>query len=144
MLTTVKLKLLKQKQMVRFRSPKSLILKFHLDTNSGAVARNRAANELAQLKQEDPTPLRRAKLTQEASLKKVEKERKAAEAATVAVEEQTKKVEAAYRDTENKVAEAEELLEKAKKSGSAQGAVWWLERELKEAQKYLPKRKQQQ
>ncbi len=49
--------------------------------------------ELAQLKQEDPLPLRKAKVTQEAALRKVEKERKAAEAATAALEEQTRNVE---------------------------------------------------
>lgn len=45
------------------------------------------------MKQEDPLPLRRAKVTQEAALRKVEKERKAAEAATAALEEQTRNVE---------------------------------------------------
>ncbi len=28
--------------------------------------------------------------------------------------------------------------------GAAYGAMWWMDRELKEAQKYMPKRKQQQ
>lgn len=37
------------------------------------VQRNRAANELAQLKAEDPLPLRKAKITQAAALKKAEK-----------------------------------------------------------------------
>ncbi len=52
------------------------------DTSGSIVARNKAAAELAQLKLEDPMPLRKAKLSQEAVLRKVEKERKAAEAAT--------------------------------------------------------------
>jgi hypothetical protein len=43
------------------------------------VQRNKAANELAQLKGEDPLPLRKAKITQEAALRKVEKERKITE-----------------------------------------------------------------
>jgi uncharacterized coiled-coil DUF342 family protein len=34
------------------------------DANASLVAKNKAANELAQLKQEDPLPLRRAKLSQ--------------------------------------------------------------------------------
>merc|ERR1711862_700609 len=36
----------------------------------GVVSRNKAANELAQLLAEDPLPLRRAKITQEAAVKK--------------------------------------------------------------------------
>ena len=39
----------------------------------GVVSRNKAANELAQLLAEDPLPLRRAKITQEAAVKKAEK-----------------------------------------------------------------------
>ena len=39
----------------------------------------KAKNELAQLKGEDPLPLRRAKITQEAALRKVQKQRKLAE-----------------------------------------------------------------
>jgi hypothetical protein len=34
------------------------------DANASLVTRNKAANELAQLKQEDPLPLRRAKISQ--------------------------------------------------------------------------------
>jgi len=30
-----------------------------------------------------------------------------------------------------------------KKGGVAYGALWWMDRELKEAAKYLPKKKQQ-
>jgi hypothetical protein len=43
------------------------------------VARNKAAAELAQVKNENPLPLRRAKITQDAALRKVEKDGKAAE-----------------------------------------------------------------
>lgn len=49
------------------------------DEKSSMVQRNKAAAELAQLKQEDPLPLRKAKISSEAALRKVEKERKAAE-----------------------------------------------------------------
>merc|ERR1712125_43759 len=45
----------------------------------GVVSRNKAANELAQLLAEDPLPLRRAKITQEAAVKKAEKTKIAAE-----------------------------------------------------------------
>jgi len=149
------------------------------DTNLGTVSRSKAAAELAQMKQEDPLPLRKAKISQEAALRKVEKERKAAEQATAnaanaahqaeeaakaaenaaeaaksaaseaeektaALEEQKKKVEEAVRETEARLKEALDYLEEVKKKGGiAYGAVWWMERELKEAQKYLPKKKQQ-
>jgi len=133
------------------------------DSGATVVQRNKAAAELAQVKQEDPLPLRKAKITQEAALRKVEKERKAAEAATAKaeeahnkaleaqkeaeaktaqLEEQTRKVEEAVKETEMRVKEAQDYLEEVKKSGVAQGSIWWMEREIKEAQKYLPKNKQ--
>jgi len=133
---------------------------------------------LAQLKGEDPLPLRKAKISQEAILRKVEKERKLASSATTLaeishqkavalakdaeqknleaenaaieaeaksaeLEEQTKRVEAAVVETDERVREAIDYLESVKsKGGVARGAIWWMERELKEAQKYLPKKKQ--
>jgi len=127
------------------------------DTSLSSVHRSKASAELAQLKQENPMPLRKAKITQEAALRKVEKERKAAEAATAvaagkaadaaakskALEEQKKKVEAAYVECENSLKEAQEFLELVKKKGGIpKGSMWWMERELTEAQKYMPKRKQ--
>jgi len=129
------------------------------DSTASMVTKSKAANELAQLKQNDPLPLRKAKITQEAALRKVEKERKAAEAATAAAQEkaneaeqktqaleaQKKKVEESFVEAEARVAEAEAYLEEVKrKGGAALGAIWWMQRELIEAQKYLPKRKQQQ
>jgi len=155
------------------------------DASSSDVKRGMAVNELAQLKSKDPLPLSKAKITQQAALKKVEKERKAAEAVTAQVaasheaaeksartaedsartaerakqaaedsakeaaakreekEEQAKRVEAKVRETEGLMREAEAFLEAVKqKGGVAHGAIWWMERELKEAQKYLPKKKQ--
>jgi len=99
------------------------------DSSASTVAKSKAAAELAQLKAENPLPLRKAKITQEAALRKVEKERKAAEAAV--------------RDLEQKFQAAQDyLLEVKQKGGAPLGSMWWMERELKEAQKYLPKRKQ--
>jgi len=133
------------------------------DENEKLVARRTAENTLAQLKQENPLPLRRAKITQEAALRKVEKERKKAEEAakkaeeerkeaelelrkaeeaTRALEEQKLRVEDAIKDTEKKLQEATDYLEHVKSTGVPRGALWWIERELKEAQKYLPKKKQ--
>ncbi len=62
---------------------------------------------------------------------------------TVALEEQTRQVEEAQRETEARFREAQEYLEEVKKKGGvAYGAIWWMERELKEAQKFMPKKKQ--
>jgi len=138
------------------------------DSALGIVARNKAANEVAQLKEKDPLPLRKAKITQEAALHAVEKERKAAEAATekchhaatkateakadaevkaqqaeaarLESEEQARQIEAAVQDTLKKFEAAKEYMEEMKKkSGSRQGSIWWLSRDLQEAGKYMPK-----
>jgi len=138
------------------------------DSALGIVARNKAANEVAQLKEKDPLPLRKAKITQEAALHAVEKERKAAEAATekatqvsakaaeakadaetkakqaeaarLESEEQARQIEAAVADTLQKFEAAKAYVEEMKKkSGSRQGSIWWLSRDLQEAGKYMPK-----
>jgi len=99
------------------------------EQDSSVVGRNKAKQELAQLKQENPLPLRKAKITQEASLRKVEKQRKETEDAVIRTEVQMK--------------EAQEFLETVKrKGGSGFGSIWWMERELLEVKKYLPKRMQ--
>jgi len=94
-------------------------------------------------------PLRKAKITQEAALRKVEKERKAVEAAKESakmareqLEKQKAELEVAENDCRQKLQEAEEFLEDVKKKGgSAEGAIWWMSRELTEQKKYLPKSK---
>lgn len=94
------------------------------DMNLGVVARNKAKNELAQHLAEDPLPLRKAKITLEAANK----------AANKAVDQ-----------AEAKLAEAQTFLDKVKtesSGGVAQGNLWWLDRELTEKKKYLPKRLQ--
>jgi len=163
------------------------------------VQKNKAANELAQLKGEDPLPLRKAKITQESAVRKAEKARKEAEQATaeararteeakartaeakakteeakaktadatakaeeakrakneaqrtleaskqarLEAEESTRQVEAATKEAEEKFQAAQDFLEEAKKKvGSSKGDLWWLDREIKEAKKYLPKSKQ--
>eukprot|EP01090_Pellita_catalonica_P002691 TRINITY_DN12264_c0_g1_i1.p1 TRINITY_DN12264_c0_g1~~TRINITY_DN12264_c0_g1_i1.p1 ORF type:complete len:404 (+),score=162.31 TRINITY_DN12264_c0_g1_i1:50-1261(+) len=163
----------------------------------GIVSRNRAKNELAQHLGEDPLPLRRAKITQEAAVKKAERattaaadarakataaaaeaDKRAAEASEAAqratearvaatnartaaeqaasaasaaraqAEEDRKKSEeaqaaadAAVEEAREKVAEAEAYLAEVK-SRIPHGSSWWLERDLAEKKKYLPKRKQ--
>jgi membrane protein involved in colicin uptake len=87
---------------------------------------------LAQHLGEDPLPLRRAKITNEAAVKKAERTAKAAAEARAAAE-------AAMVDAAKKVDEAEKYLkEVSSRPGSAAGALWWIERELHEARAYLP------
>jgi len=126
------------------------------DQSIGQVTRNKAKAELAQHLSSDPLPLRRAKITQEAAVKKCERAAKAAAdaaaaAAAAAVEagkarqvalEAKHAAEAAVEEANKRVEEAEAFLEYVKsKPGSAQGAIWWMSRELEEARKYLPERK---
>jgi len=119
------------------------------DASLSQVNRSKAAAEWASAKQEDPQPLTKARLTQDAKIRKVEKQRKtteeAKEAATRAREELEKQkanLEKAENDARKKLAEAEEFLEaEKKKGGSANGALWWMSRELTEQKKFLPKSK---
>eukprot|EP01088_Endostelium_zonatum_P019174 TRINITY_DN648_c0_g1_i1.p1 TRINITY_DN648_c0_g1~~TRINITY_DN648_c0_g1_i1.p1 ORF type:complete len:291 (-),score=108.06 TRINITY_DN648_c0_g1_i1:32-904(-) len=95
-------------------------------TQGGAVQMNKAKNELAQHLSSDPLPLRKAKITNEAAVKKAEKASAAAEAALA--------------DATRKLQEAEAYLQEvSSRSGSAKGALWWIDKELQEAKKYLPK-----
>merc|ERR1712137_370605 len=56
-------------------------------TEGGVVSQNKAKAELAQHLAEDPLPLRRAKITQEAAVKKAERATKAAAEARTAAEQ---------------------------------------------------------
>jgi chromosome segregation ATPase len=121
------------------------------------VQKNKAVQELAQLKSEDPLPLRKAKITQESAVRKAEKARKQAEDMTAAAvartedakkrtreaQEATRQTEAAVVDANKRVQEALDFLDEVKsKGGSSQGDIWWMQREIQEAKKYLPKSKQ--
>jgi len=113
------------------------------DSSASVIQRNKAANELAQLKAEDPLPLRKAKITQEAALRKVQKQKKDAEETGRQLEKAINELEAAYVKLEQKVAEAQAELEKIKsRPGGGKGAIWWLQRELYELDGRLPKAKQ--
>jgi len=108
----------------------------------GVVSRNKAANELAQLLAEDPLPLSRAKITTEAASKKAEKAREPFKAATEEAEAAEQAAKDAVEEVKKQVKEAEDALEEIKKHSSAgQGNIWWVERELAEAKKYMPKSK---
>jgi len=112
----------------------------------GVVQRNKAKAELAQLQAEDPLPLSRAKITLEAAQKRAEKARapfdaatKAAVAARELADQAKAAAEQALAQAQAKVKEAEAYLEEIKRRpGCAQGALWWIDRELHEAKKYKP------
>jgi len=140
----------------------------------GAVSRNKAKAELAQHLAEDPLPLRKAKITQEAAVRKADKAtqiasearavasaaaaqasaaraqaeedarqataaRAAAEQAAADSARAAEAAEAALEATRQAFAEAEAYLNEIRsRPGSADGALWWMDRELHEAKAYLP------
>jgi hypothetical protein len=90
-----------------------------IDGGGSVVKTSAAKNVLAQLKAEDPLPLRKSKITLAAALKKAEK---------------------ALAAAQQGFDDAQGTLDKLKAQGGvAMGAVWWLERELAERKKYMPK-----
>jgi len=95
-------------------------------SEGSGVAAMRSKNELAQHLAEDPLPLRKAKLSTEATTKKAEKARA----------EQEK----AVADCAKRLGDAEAFLQKvmAKGTGPALGSLFWIDRELREKKKYLP------
>jgi len=108
----------------------------------GVVSRNKAKAELAQLQAEDPLPLRKAKITLEAATKRAEKARAPFEAATKEAEFARAQAEDALNETKKRVAEAEAYLHEVRnRPGQPYGALWWIDRELYEARKYIPESK---
>lgn len=128
------------------------------------VSAMKAKNELAQLKGEDPLPLRRAKITQEAAVRRVQKEQQAVatakeevakqeeaqqevgrqlEAAKKELEAAKAALEQAYTELEGKMEEAKQELEIIKKApGASYGNIWYMQRELFESDKRLPNSRQ--
>jgi len=101
----------------------------------GMVAQNKAKAELAAHQAENPLPLRRAKITNEAAVKKAEK------AATEAAKARAD-ADAAVEDAQRQVEKAEAYLQELmSKPGSAGGALWWIDRELHETKAFLPSSK---
>jgi len=105
----------------------------------GVVSQNKAKAELAQHLAEDPLPLRKAKISNEAAVKKADRAAKAAEEAVAAAVAAKAVAEAAVEQAQRQVEEAEKYLDEVRsKPGSAGGSLWWLDRELHEARAYLP------
>jgi len=85
----------------------------------GVVSRNKAANELAQLMSEDPLPLRRAKITQEAAVKKAERTAKASAEATAAAEASAQSASKARADAEASAEQASVARKNAEEAAAA-------------------------
>jgi len=121
------------------------------DPKTSVVKRGQAVQTRDQTLAEDPLPLRKAKITQTAALKRVEKARIAAENATKAAEEAARqahdaqgaaeaakqKADDAKIAADDALAAAQAALEELKaKGGSPLGKIWWMERILAEKKKY--------
>eukprot|EP00968_Pinguiococcus_pyrenoidosus_P017647 scaffold1778_cov246-Pinguiococcus_pyrenoidosus.AAC.17 len=137
------------------------------DASLSVVKRNKAKAELAQAEQQEQMPLQRAKIEQEASLRKVNKALKhasEAEAASAAAahraeeavakagrvhgranraaaeaQERTEEAEASFKET---AAALEEAI--AENAGNEGGTLWILDYELEEAKKRMPRHRVQQ
>jgi len=130
------------------RNVKSETLKRQSE-EGGIVQQNKAKAMLAQHLQEDPLPLRKAKVTLEASLKKAEKARAPFEAATKEAERARQEAQRTRQQADDavdqaqlRVDEAQNFLDEVKKKpGTPHGAIWWIERQLQEQRNFLPERK---
>lgn len=115
------------------------------DPSAGVVKKGRAVSEKEQVLAEDPLPLRKAKITQKAALRKVEKARKKAEeetaksaAASAAAAQAKEEADAAKKAADEAVAEATRQLDALKKKGGVPlGKIWWMERTMEEKKKYM-------
>jgi DNA repair exonuclease SbcCD ATPase subunit len=104
------------------------------DDSLSAMKKAKANNELAQLKAEDPMPLRKAKITQKAALNRVKKEKKKSEAAK-------EQAELTKQAAEEAVSKAEQELQDLKSAGGGtgtpNGVLYWMERTLAEKKKFM-------
>lgn len=117
-----------------FENEKADLTQKSEDQNLGIVKRQKAKNMLLQLLAGDPTPLKTAKILQEAAVRKQER-------ATKVAAEARERAERAREDSEKKYQEAEETLEELKsRKGAGMGTLWWMSRELEEAKKYMSKK----
>lgn len=138
------------------------------DTSS--MKKAKFTNELKQMENEPTQAFRTAQINQGATLRKVQRARKAAEkteaaaaatkaeadstkaaadqaavdavAAKEAAEAQAKKLEEAQAATEAAFKAAQDYLEEQKKGGGvAHGQIWWMERTMAETRKFMPRGK---
>jgi hypothetical protein len=102
------------------------------DESISNTKKMKAKIQLAGLESKDPLPLDRAKITQAAAVRKLNKAKKKAVKAAEAATESRNLAEADMK-------KAETLLnaEMKKASGGGQGELWWMKRELDEAKKFM-------
>jgi len=118
-----------------YRKLMSDLLAAKNDEKRGTVARNKASNELDQLKAKDPLPLQRAKINQGAAVRKSERATAAAAEARAAATAQAEAASKAFADAQAY------LDEVSKHVGNLGGTMWWMGWELEENKKYLPQSK---
>lgn len=150
-------------QELAIKEKKEKLENFANDNTLGIVKRNKAKAELAAMANQDPLPLRSARINQEASLKKLSKATKRAGEAAVAAElsirkaEEAKKrameaeeeaiktgklAEASIPVAQKAVKEVHEFLEELiRQRKIGKGTIFYIERELKAAKQFLPKKK---
>ena len=80
----------------------------------------------------DPLPLRRAKITQDAAVRKC---KRATKAAKKAADEAKAAAELAEKSYNEATAKLDEVKEQCK--GTGDGQLWWMGRELEEKKKYM-------
>ena len=102
------------------------------DDSLGVVKRNRAKQELAQMKASDPLPLQRAKINQGATVRKSKKAAKKAKKAADAAAEARAAAEEAFCSGPGGRGRDQE-----KYAGSGEGGIWLMDRELEEQKKYM-------
>jgi len=113
-------------------------------TAEAAAKKTDKANQLAQTEKAAAdaaaAAAAQAKAAADAAAKAAELDRIRAEAAAVQAESDRVDAEAAVTEAEKKLAEAEAYLAEVKsRGGETFGTFWWINRELEERKKYMPK-----
>lgn len=114
------------------------------DDSLGVVKKGKAFQEFKKLEGEDPLPLREAKIKQGAKVRKMKRATKACKKAEKKAAQAAEAAEAAVNEARDSLQRAEEFLIEVKAAcagGTNDGILWWMDRELAEARKYLPKGK---
>ena len=121
-----------------YNDKKEALEKTKNDESIGVVKRNKAANELDQLLSEDPLPLRKAKINQAATVRKMEKAAKPFNEASEKAKAAAEVAEAAKQEADSKAAAAEQAeQEAAAKAAAAEEAKAQAEAAVKEAEGML-------
>jgi len=112
-----------KKEEDAFNAKKSELERKGNDESIGLVTRNKAKNELAQLLAEDPLPLKRAKITQEAAVRKAEKATAHAAQTRQASEASASSASKARAQAEQDAAQAESARKSAEADAAAASAA---------------------